>query len=79
ISNRMLLILLNKVGCCTGLSIMVDHIKLLLRLKSDQQFSHSLCQRQTLECIFFVILERPNPNRISKVNHRQYALEPNLE
>ncbi len=31
-----------------GLSIMVDHIKPLLRLKSDQQFSHSLCQKRKL-------------------------------
>nr|QBQ69494.1 Hypothetical protein [Leclercia adecarboxylata] len=30
-----------------GLSRMVDHIKPLLRPKSDQQFSHSLCQKRT--------------------------------
>ncbi|WP_323644882.1 hypothetical protein, partial [Pectobacterium versatile] len=40
--NRMILILLNKVGFSMGLSRMVDHIKPLLRPKSDQQFSHSL-------------------------------------
>lgn len=31
-----------------GLSRKVDHIKPLLRPKSDQQFSHSLCQERTL-------------------------------
>ena len=31
-----------------GLSRMVDHIKPLLRPKSDQQFSHSLGTKQTL-------------------------------
>ncbi|MCC3705632.1 hypothetical protein LLR08_24175, partial [Rouxiella badensis] len=29
------------------LSRMVDHIKSLLRPKSDQQFSHTLCQKRT--------------------------------
>ena len=47
IINRILLILLNKVGCRMGLSRMVDHIKPLLRPKRDQQFSHSLCQQRT--------------------------------
>ncbi len=31
-----------------GLTRMVDHIKPLLRPKRDQQFSHSLCQKETL-------------------------------
>ncbi|MCX9004350.1 hypothetical protein NLN86_22225, partial [Citrobacter portucalensis] len=45
--NRILLILLNKVGCRMGLSRIVDHIKPLLRPKSDQQFSHSLGTQRT--------------------------------
>jgi len=32
----------------SALSRTIDHINLLLRPKGDQQFSHSLCQKQTL-------------------------------
>lgn len=74
ICNRVLsgifVILIDKIGFSMGISIMVDHIKLPLRLKSDQQFSHSLGTKRTVITSEFRI---PLVNPIFQSRRRMYC------